>query len=521
MWKKVVITVLGILLLIFVLNLGLTFWVTYKLPQIINEKNSSPYHITYQSVDVSLVKGNFRVKNISISPKNHPIEAKSKAGIYATISEIEAKGVRVWTILFKHKIKASKINITKPDITLYKKNYQALNDPNSITDDVIKPFKNTIEVSDINLANGSLKIISTQLNQSSLEIDNLFLTLDDVILDDTTLQNKIPFSYKDFSLRCDRIFFWANEFYHLRAKNLKSSPSFLAIREFSMIPVYNRAEFVRKIAVEKDIYAVNAQSVLLKNMDWGFKRDDFYFKADHVILDTVLANIYRSKIPADNLSKKVLYNKLLREIPFKLNVDTLSVRESVLEYEEEKTLENGAGLLSFNRFNMQVIDLSSGYKATVLPDVVIKVDCRFMNNAPLKVDWRFNVLDQSDGFHIKGSLLNFPAESIHTFTKPYMNTTFTGKLNQVYFNFTGNDLTSNGNFAIKYDDLSVAVYKTGKQRNEKHRFFSAVGNILVKNDTGEKLKEVTVSVDRIPEKSFYNFLWRNMEEGLKQTLLKI
>ncbi|MDP2159280.1 MAG: hypothetical protein Q8K02_02260, partial [Flavobacterium sp.] len=212
------------------------------------------------------------------------------------------------------------------------------------------------------------------------------------------------------------------------------------------------------------------------------------------------------------------YNKLLRELPFKLKVDELAIRSSILEYEEEKTFEKGAGLLRFNQFNMVVTDINSGFKVEKLDDVKIKVDCQFMNVSPLKVDWRFNVLDKSDGFTIKGTILNFPAEQLEPFTKPYMNVDVEGKLNEVFFNFSGNDLKSSGSFAIKYNDLKVTVYKKNS-RKEKNKFLTAVGNLFVKKDSGEKLKEVEVEVDRIPEKSFYNFLWRNIGEGLKKTLL--
>ncbi|MNE75808.1 hypothetical protein D3C80_1720000 [compost metagenome] len=141
-----------------------------------------------------------------------------------------------------------------------------------------------------------------------------------------------------------------------------------------------------------------------------------------------------------------------------------------------------------------------------------------MNVSPMKVNWSFNVLDKSDGFNIKGSILKFPAKQLKPFTKPYMNVDVEGTLNEVYFNFTGNDVRSKGDFAIKYDDIKVTIYQKNN-RKKKNKFLSAVGNLFVKNDSDEKIKEAEVEVERIPEKSFYNFFWRNIGEGLKKTLL--
>lgn len=517
-WKKIVIFVLGLITLIFLLNIGLSLWIKSELPKIINEKNDSPYHIVYKTIDVTLLSGTVLINDITIVPKKAMNDSSDKTGLFATISDVDIKGISIWSILFSKKIKASKITINKPEIILYKKDEKAVNNSKSINESVVKPFKNTISVSDIHLLNADLKIISTKSNLPSLVVTNLSLVLDDVVLNDTTLQEKIPFKYNDFDFSCDSIYFRANEFYHLKASTIKSTKSELKIENFKLIPEYSRAEFVRKIQVEKDIYSTTVQSISLSKMDWGFEKDDFYFYAKNIALDTLYANIYRSKIPDDDLSKKPLYNKLLRELPFKLKVDELTIRSSILEYEEEKTFEKGAGLLRFNQFNMVVTDINSGFKAEKLDDVKIKIDCQFMNVSPLKVDWRFNVLDKSDGFTIKGTILNFPAEQLEPFTKPYMNVDVEGKLNEVFFNFAGNDLKSSGNFAIKYNDLKVIVYKKNS-RKEKNKFLSAVGNLFVKKDSGEKLKEVEVEVDRIPEKSFYNFLWRNIGEGLKKTLL--
>ena len=92
---------------------------------------------------------------------------------------------------------------------------------------------------------------------------------------------------------------------------------------------------------------------------------------------------------------------------------------------------------------------------------------------------RFNVLDKMDGFIIKGTILNFPAEQLKPFTKPYMNVDVEGMLDEVYFNFAGNDMKSKGNFAIKYEDLNVTVYKKNS-RKEKNKFL-----ILNKNESAK------------------------------------
>ena len=85
------------------------------------------------------------------------------------------------------------------------------------------------------------------------------------------------------------------------------------------------------------------------------------------------------------------------------------------------------------------------------------------------------------------------------------------------FTINGNREFATGTFAINYDNMKVAVYK--KDGKEKNKFMTAVGNLIVKNDSNDELKERPVRVERLKDKSVFNFLWRCLQEGLKQTLL--
>ena len=62
-----------------------------------------------------------------------------------------------------------------------------------------------------------------------------------------------------------------------------------------------------------------------------------------------------------------------------------------------------------------------------------------MNKAKIIVKSRFDVLNKSNHFNIRGSIKNFETSQLAIFTKPYLNTIFEGTFDQVYFNYTGNN----------------------------------------------------------------------------------
>lgn len=518
LYLKIIIVFVGFLLLALLINWGLNIWVNTQLPKIISEKNQTLYSITYDKLEVSLLSRNIKASHINVVPKASMKDTINKAGIYSKIESLEITDFSIWSVLFSDKIKAHSIIVNHPEVVLYKKNRRAVNNTKNIRNDVVEPFQKLIIVSNVNLNNGDFKIVYVKDNTPVLSVKNVTVQLDGILISDEILEKKIPFSYKSYAFSCDSIFFLTNKLYCIRANNIKTTNSGLALQKFSMVSEFTRKQFVNQLAKEKDLFTLKADSITVENMNWGFKEDQFFFETTNIILDKVYANIYRSKIPEDDLSKKKLYNRLLRDISFPLKVDTLSVKNSLLEYEEEKTFEKGAGLLTFNKFNLTAMNLRSGFQQKKMPDVKIKIDCRFMNTSPMKVDWRFNVLDRSDGFNIKGSILNFDTDQISVFSKPYINATTKGILDRVYFNFTGNDVNAKGDFALEYHDFKVKLYKKKKPEKES-KLKSAIGNLFIKNNSRGELKNAEVELERIQEKSFYNFFWRCIAEGLKKILI--
>lgn len=512
-YSKLLIGLGSIVLLVVFLNIGLNWWIEVKLPKIINRKNDSAYFITYKKLKVSLWDSNIIADEIVIVPKGAVIDTVNKAGIYANVQNVEVKDFKIWNLIFSDKIKARSITVQQPKLILYSRTKKE-----SIRNSVVAPFEKIVTVSDIYLKQGDIKIIETKTNTAVLSVNNINLNLDGILISDKILDEKIPFGFRDYQFSCDSLYYHPNEFYHIRTHKITSTKSDLAIAKFEMLPTYSRREFVSKMKTEKDIYTLLCQKIKVDKIDWGFAKEDFFFHCNTVNLNQASANIYRSKEPADDLTKKHLYNTLLRDLKFDLKVDTLKITNSILEYEEEKDFEFGAGKLSFNSFNLTATSICSGFKKKTLPDLKIKISCRFMNTSPFTVNWKLNVMDRSDGFNINGMLTNFDAEKIVPFTKPYLNVTTKGILEQVRFNFTGNDKVSSGEFAVEYDDLKFTVYKKD-DRKKKNKLLTFVAKIFVKKDTKDKVKKAHIEIERIPEKSFYNFFWRSIAEGLKKILV--
>jgi len=515
-YKKIAIGVISLFLFVILANIGLNYWIKKQLPIIVNDKNKTAYNIHYEKIEVSLFSRNINATTLLISPKNQPKDSKN--GLFSKIESITIKHFNIWDLAFNDLIQAESIIINKPRVILYKKGEKLLNNSKSIKNEIIEPFRKIVAVSNIYLNDGSVDVVSLDTDKPILSVKKIILKLEGILLTDATLKEKIPMRFEKYVLVCDSLYYKPSAFYAMNISQISTEKNFLKIKKFSYLPEFSRKDFVKRLDKEKDIYTIKLDSAHIEKMDWGFKNEKFFFKASSLIANHVDANIYRNKIPKDDLSKKYLYNHLLRKIKFPLQIDNIQILKSKLVYEEEIDFSKGPGILNFDRFNMQVTNLKSGFGYKKMADVKIKVNCLFMKNSPLDVNWSFNVLDLNDSFHIQGTIANFNVVAMERFTKPYINTTFTGKFNKYHFNFYGNDATAKGNATLDYEDLKVKLFKK-KDREKEAKLKTAVANLLLKNDSDDKTKKANVELDRIQEKSFYNFLWRSIAESLKKILI--
>ncbi len=285
-----------------------------------------------------------------------------------------------------------------------------------------------------------------------------------------------------------------------------------------MKPLVSRAQFIKMIPVERDLYDLKAGQITAEG-SWDLFSQNKSINASHVVIQSADANIFRSKIPKDDPKIKALYSKMLRSIKMPTTVDHLDLKNSVLVYEEDTPESMGPGKLTFGNFNMNVRNLNSAKIKGKPTRVDIKINCSFMNQSPLSVNWNFDVADQNDAFAISGKTTGLPASGINPFIRPYLHVTATaGTIQEMLFNFKGNPAGLYGTFNLKHKDLKIAVLN--KNNHEKKGFLTAVANVFIKSDSGSFPESVTVeNVERDPTKSFFNLFWKGIEQGLKKTLI--
>lgn len=374
-----------------------------------------------------------------------------------------------------------------------------------------------IDVLKINDASYVLKDKSGLKNQITIQKFNL--ALNHIKVNEQTLSNKIPFTYENPLMNTGKIHYDTGEFYNVYTNGINIKNNTVTISNLELRPKLSRAAFNSRLKYGTDLFNVSVANISLKKLNWGFdSKDVLFLKFNEVVLNKVNADIYRNATIPNKPGLNKLYSQKLRDLKFGLDIPKVKILNSTLIYEEETTKSTAPGVLTFNNLNANILNVYSGYGRKSGPKTIIEVNTNFMKTAKVGVNWSFDILNKTDAFNIRGTVLNLPAEGMNPFIKPYLKVSATGKIDEIDFDFNGNNNVASGTFSMNYDHLKMSIYKDDGEK--KRKFLSTLANLAIKKNThGKDVERETKPVERVKDKGFFSFLWLNLKQGLKQTLL--
>lgn len=374
--------------------------------------------------------------------------------------------------------------------------------------------------SDFDIAVGNVTVNNSQFEQSTngqkkVSVANVNATFNGLNFNKTTEKNKIPFTIKNHDIKASNFFLDAGKYYTLTIKNLHNNGKVSTISGLAFKGKYSRQQFSKVIAKQEDLYDVTAKNIQVYDRISLFE-DHEQIHLDKVILDGVQCGIYHDLAPPEDKSARSMFNEKLRNIKIPLFVNTVDLKNSYVSYEEDASTNNKPGKLYLDRFNATIKNVGNGKIKGLSSVVNVDSNFNFFGTAPTHVVWTFDVLNKMDEFKINGDISKLSADEVNLFVRPYLNITLDGKINRLKFDYYGNKNVIKGNFYLNFNDVYVNLLN---KKGDKRKFLNKAVNLLVRSDSKDGGKTVTIEKERDADRSFFNMLWKGIMEGLKKTLL--
>ncbi|OMP29850.1 DUF748 domain-containing protein [Mangrovimonas sp. DI 80] len=470
--------------------------------------------LKYSNLDLDLWKGAATLEGIELE-KVHEI---SKAPLMKVcLDSLSINDIGYWAYLFNDNIDIGNIQLVRPQLTYFK-----LQNPDSVKEVQEEPkvFNYRLNLGRLDISKAGIEIVNTETDSILLHVSDLDFGLDKVFVDETVLRQKIPVDYEGYQMAFDSLFYTIGPFENMAVGPSKLSHQDMAFENVRIFSKYSKYELSKHIPVERDFADVVFESVTLK--DYKLSVGDsgrVSFSSPKMEILNPQVDFFRDKLVADDPKIKPLYNEMLRDLDFDLTIDSLQIKNASVAYSERVKRDNHGGKITFSNLNADIANVSNTYEAPIKTE--IEVEANFMEHAPLKVHWNFDVNDPDGTFIFQAELDKLKVHDVNKFSEPNLRIKFEGEIEQLYFTIWGNTNVSQVDMRAKYEDFQIIALK--KDGSTPNKLLSGLLNTLVAKDSDrlpdhfrEGHKE---GIERNKTKSVFNYVWINAKDGLLKTMV--
>ncbi|WP_156879254.1 hypothetical protein [Salinimicrobium xinjiangense] len=471
---------LGIILLLYLLNL----FVKQKVESRLQELDSD---VSYADLDVNIYFNRYRLEDLKTSQDQFSIGAK----------KVIFKGVSYSKLLFDGALVIDELEVQEPEIVQIRNRKKGEK----------KSSDEQVKIKRFFLSNGTFS--SKESNTADASV---YLRFPEVNLKPGEDMGNLQF--ESYKVKLDSVWLKMNAEHYINIGSAEAEDGRVKVSDFKIASFYPKPEFDRNIPYEKDRIDLKIPRITLQNLTFNKLNDTLHLTEPKMVISEAFLEIYRNKLLADDTRRKPLYGELLRKAAVKLNFEQVQVENSEIIYEELVQEGRQAGVIRFSGVEGEINHLNNLRDS--LPEPKVSAQANFMRGTLVTLELDFPVFDDLSSFRASGGLGEIEGEALDPFIIPVMDFQVRGEINDISFNFYGNDDVMEGDFTMDYDSLKVELLKD--DGTKKRNILSALANLLVENKGEAGKQEHHIQVERNKQRSFWNFLWLGLRKGFIETV---
>lgn len=290
-------------------------------------------------------------------------------------------------------------------------------------------------------------------------------------------------------------------------------------------PLLGESSFANHYPFQKDRFEASLQELNINGIDVD---DIFNHKliADRLTIKNLSAKIYRDlNKPIEQKSKVGNYpSQMLETLSFPVQIGNAEVTNANIQYRERQASGKQTGNIGFYNTRMRISNITN-IKSEIAKDnnLIVNFSSKVLNKIPLSGFFNFYLGKKDGAFDVHGEIGKFDATILNEISVPLaMLRIKKGIIEEIKFDFHGNDYKAGGPFVMKYNHMKVDVMKKDHLSDTIRRrgLISLLANIIVKNENPEngQLRKEIPSHERNIYKSFFNLIWKTLFAGIKITV---
>ena len=545
-YKKKKIRVVFVIILLIVTLLVTVGWyrsnrlendVRATLEHKISELTNGFYQLEMDQMEIALYNRNIHVKGITLKPdstmfarlQKHDSLPDHYAEIY--IASLRFQGTHfVWDKKMRS-FSLDKILVDSPDVQLVKTPEKERHDlrkesPKTLHQ-VISGILDEINVSDITISNGALRYLVAKNNGDTLSyvLKNLNFHAEQFSVDSLSdKSNKLLYS-ENISFQIENLnHVLPGKAYTLSFEkiNLDVRASTLIMDKMELIPNHSKYEFSYKVENHSDWTTTSIQGIECYGVDFGALLNDKSVVINSMKLKNADHTSFKNKKKTVEPRHKPLLFEHLQHASTHINIKEIAIENGSITYEELPKERNTPGKLFFTEINGRFRNFTNNVHAQN-QHVTLNTTAKLMGEGKMSSTFIFPVNPQNDHFEFSGSVQKMDLKALNAVFEPLANAEIkSGILNSFEFDMQANSRSATVDMTFLYNDLHVAILHEKNDEFVKWGLASAAANLLIKSNNPDKKdafpRTVTTAVERNPERSMFNYIWKSILPGLVETI---
>lgn len=514
-----------------------------KLQALVIKATDSLYRLEFDTLDADIVNSKITVVNARLVPDTIVAARLEAAGrrpenIFSIqLDTLAVAGIDLNDFTRNKKIDLDTLYINEPKIEIFhKKPADAPKDSTTIESlyQKLASQLNRLSVKKLYITNMRMvhhNFVASR-PEKKITLDNINIDLRDILMDSTTVNDTTRFMFaKDAQVTMVKLKLpTADSLYYLKMDSLSINAvkNSALVQHFALTSRYNREGFKKQVAYQKDLYNIQVNSIKLANINWGHVLTGEALSADTILAQDGDITIFCDRGLATPPSKLGKYpHQLLMKDSMPINIKHFLLDGFNLTYAEYNPKSGKTGNVIFKNISGSVANITND-EQLIAADNNMRANCtaQFMGNTRVKAAFGFNLARAKEGaFTTDASMEGMDATQLNDLCAALGRFSIDkGHINSLTTHIEGDNNGARGSVTFLYNNLKISVLKKDDDAQnglKKRGLLSFIANaFVIKNDNptkGNGARTESCSYTRNPSKSFFNLVWKTVEDGIKKT----
>ncbi len=488
------------------------------------------YEISIDKLKINILTMSVRLNGISIDPVKI---AKGKPEYRVSGKQLALNGVGLVRFLLQRDLKITTVKLDEPTVNLIRgvEKYNAKKDTTGRFSlyGFISTFAKSVTFKELSVENFDLTLYNDQQDNSpSLKSNNNSFVIKNFHIGPSTLKLPGYFEADTVALSIKHFRYTRpDSLYTLSIEQLNASfiDSVLLIDSITLMPNFNKKSFDNVVGKQTDRFDIHADKLKLIKIDLRNFLENHNLIAKSGDLKGFSLKAYRDKNNVYKPKHPPSLQKLLRDAPFYIKIDTLNLTDAYASYEEVAKGNNLPGRIYFNNINGKFTGITND-SLLISTGAILKLttNSKLLNEGKLFASYSMPLNTESIDFNCAGLLTGFSMATLNGVLEPLAGIkVMSGFVDTLDFAFQAGENSSNGNCMFLYHDLKLNVSDKGPGEvnvSDRLKMFLANNFILQKENPkkGKPPEKAKLHFIRDKEKFMFNYSWKTIRSGIIETI---